>query len=331
MTTTDTTTRALLIGLAISLVGCSDASDPPTSPTAQGRLAPPPDGEGFQLSYEVTAPASSEIYKCRVDWFPSETTTWINRVESRQNTGMHHMDVISMAFVALDLEPGEYECADLYESHPAMMEEIIVMYAAQAAEQQIVLPPGVAANVPSGMKIMHELHYVNTSDEDVTAFSDVNVYTIPKEEVVDTIWGSVSRDTHLNIPPQSKHVEWTRCVMTEDVDVILMSSHTHALAESVEVRLFDGETVSDEVIYRSTNWESPELAQIDLHVKKGTGFEYTCNYDNHRDELVTWGLYSSDEMCQIVAVHTPGDSSIKCEIVETSDGVIDETGMTQGS
>ena len=59
-----------------------------------------------------------------------------------------------------------------------------------------------------------------------------------------------------------------------------------------------------------------------LIVPAGTGFEYSCTRQNPGDEEVNYGLESTDEMCNLAIVHTPASMSARCEVVETSDGVI---------
>lgn len=317
---------APLIALAAAgllSTGCSSESSPLEEDL--GRLPPPAAGEGQQIAMEATAPAFSEIWLCDVKPLPGEGMQYVHAVDSKQTGSMHHMDVMALAFTGIDLEPGRYDCADLYAENGELMEDGMIIYGAQDAEQNIVLPDGVAAEIPGGIQIMQEIHYVNTSAEDEQVFSDINLYTMEKEDVQDNIWGTVVRDTHLNLPPMSEHQEWTRCTMSEDVRLLFMASHTHQLGKSVTVRPFDGEHLGAQM-YENENWESPRLEDFTSHemlIEKGTGFEFTCNFDNTTTEMVNWGFLSTDEMCQIALVYTPGDAAIECEIVDSSDGVLD--------
>jgi hypothetical protein len=105
--------------------------------------------------------------------------------------------------------------------------------------------------------------------------------------------------------------------MNDDVDVLYLSTHTHALAERTVVRRFDGATAGDE-IYVNTDWQSPKLEAFaePLHLAAGTGFEFECHYANPGSEPVHWGFNAADEMCQIAIVFTPGESRRECVIVE---------------
>lgn len=281
-------------------------------------LPPPGEGAGFQIAMEIDVPAGTEVWMCQVSELPTSEFTPVNFVESVQTAGIHHMDVMALAFANVDLDPGMYDCNEIYADYPELMEDGLIIYAAQRAEQQIKLPEGTIADLPGGLKVMQEIHYVNATASDTTAFSKINVYRYDGE-VEEQIWGSAIRDVELEVPPGESQ-EWTRCVMSDPVDVLFLTSHTHQLGKKVEIRTFDGETVGD-VIYENTDWHSPELLSFDeepLHVPAGQGFEFTCFFENDSEETVSWGFAAEDEMCQIAVVFTPGEASRTCDVVATS-------------
>jgi hypothetical protein len=79
-------------------------------------------------------------------------------------------------------------------------------------------------------------------------------------------------------------------------------------------------------VFVNQDWQTPRILQLPtpLHVKKGEGFQFSCIYRNDRDTPTQWGFNAKDEMCNMAVVFTPGDSSAKCTVVETSDGTIME-------
>jgi hypothetical protein len=165
---------------------------------------------------------------------------------------------------------------------------------------------------------MHEIHYVNSTEEDVTAFSKINAYRYDPDKVENTIWGGAVRDTEISVPAGATgHIEWTRCTMNADVDVLFMSSHTHQLAERTVIRSFNGTDAGD-VLYENTDWHAPPLKDMTstpVHVPAGSGFEFECHYKNDSTSDVHWGFTAADEMCQIALVYTPGETTRKCDIV----------------
>ena len=318
----------LLLSVLLLPLGCSSSDDPEDTEPTNSYFAAPEAGEGFQVGLTVNAPAGEETWACLViDGLPTEEQfAFINHVEHKQTDFVHHMDLMALAFTDTDFEAGSYPCKDLYaENEQTIMDDGVILYASQGASEIIQLPEGIVAEVPAATKFLYEVHFVNTSDEDIEINSYVNAYTIPAEEVTGNIWGGPVRDLNINIPPMAEdHVEWTRCVMTDDVDVVFLSSHTHELGKNFQVRSFNGVKVDEELLYENPVWESPYLQHFDppLQVKKGEGFEFQCHYESNRSEETNWGQSAMDEMCQVAIVFTPGKSSTKCEVVETSDGVM---------
>lgn len=309
---------ALLRALPVLLVACTKATPQPEVEW----LEPPPEGQGFQMTMEGHAPAYSEVWLCAVYPIPITSPAAVNRVEFQQNAGTHHMTLSTPGFDAHPFEPGVYDCEEIYSQ---AMDGLIMMFGGQgAAEGEMALPEGVAANLPSNIDIVHEVHYVNPTDQPVDLYSVVNAWTIPQDEVTDGIWGGQVRDENIVIPAHAqRHTEWTRCVMNTDVEVQFLASHTHALGVEFTVAPFDGQTTG-EVFYTNDDWHDPKIVQYDppLVVPAGTGFEYACTWQNPNAFEVTYGLTSEDEMCNLAIVHTPFDMSALCEVVETSDGVL---------
>jgi hypothetical protein len=308
------TMRALRTSLVLATLAAGCGTD---TSAGDDLLPPPAEGEGIQLSYSAVAQPGQEIWKCNVSDLPSTKYLEVNHVESVQNDAVHHMDLMAIALAAPNLEPGEYDCAPLYEQYPALMDQGILIYASQHANQQITLPEGTTAELLPKLRVMHEIHFVNPTDEPVTAYSKINAYAYDGE-VKQTIWGGAVRDTEITIPPNTvDHVEWTRCTMNKDVDVLFLSSHTHAMADFTEIRRFDGTTTGD-LMYSNSDWHAPPLQDhtaAPMHVAAGTGFEFACHYTNRGATAVNWGFKSTDEMCQIALVFTPGETTRACQIV----------------
>jgi hypothetical protein len=288
-------------------------------------LPPPAAAQGFQLAMDVVSPPHGETWKCQIGRLPGDGAQAVGRVEHKQASAVHHMDVsVLMTTRAAQLEPGVYDCAQLYREYPDLMEQPI-LYASQVAETKIQLPPGVAASLPPNLTVMYELHHVNAGDREVKLWSRVNAYTMDFADVKQTIWGGVMRDTKLDIPPRSEHTEWTRCVFDEDVDVLFLSTHTHQLGRRATLRFFDGERAGS-VVLENDDWANPILkpfTDAPLHVKKGQGFELTCAFKNDGETSVHWGLTAADEMCQFAYVFVPGKPSITCRPVAASDDARD--------
>ena len=315
---------ALLLLPSVAACGGDAAAVPTPDAGPANPLAPPDPTKGVQFAMDVTAPAQTEVWKCLVQDIPGVqpgVPLDFNWVESKQSPNIHHMDLSVLTLAEDDIAPGTYDCADLYAQRPSLMEEII-LYASQHADQKLQLPPGVVAEVPSGLRTMLEVHYVNTTDETQTVFTRINAYWIDPHQVTNQIWGKAIRDVNIDVPAGATTDEWTRCVMTDDIDLMVLSTHTHQLGMRTEVFKFDGNAVGAS-IYTNTDWHAPflmDMTAAPMHVKKGEGFEFHCHYENPTGADVKWGFKSTDEMCQMALVYTPGNPSIDCTQVASSDG-----------
>jgi hypothetical protein len=313
--------RMFTVILSLLACTCSGSGDAPVPVVP---LQPPPTGEGFQLEMTGTAPAGKEAWLCAVYDAPNRDFAYAQRVQYQQNPGTHHMTISSaLDASAIGVGPGLYNCEEVYRGR--FMEEAIMLFGGQGdAEGELVLPDGIVADLPPGLRIVHEVHFLNTTSQDVELYSRVNVWTIPAAHRTEGIWGGSVRDEHINIPAGAQaHREWSRCRMNKDVDVLFFASHMHARGVEFTIAPWDGEAVG-EVFYRNDDWHSPKIMKLDsmMHVKAGEGFEFACHWRNDSDRSVHYGTTAEDEMCNMVVVFTPFDMSAACEVVETSDGVL---------
>ena len=97
----------------------------------------------------------------------------------------------------------------------------------------------------------------------------------------------------------------------------------HELGIGFTIAPFDG-TETGDIIYSNDDWHIPNIVQYDppLVIPAGTGFEWTCTWQNPGDEMVTYGSTAQDEMCNPAMVFSPFSVTADCEVVETSDGVL---------
>lgn len=306
----------MLWGLFLACIGDDKIAD-----TAQDVVFLTPPESGFQLAMDYTVPPYTEAWQCGVYRLDTDTVSNVNWIEFQQNPGMHHMTISTTGFVGGQIEPGSYDCNDLYAEQ---MDSLLMLFGSQGTAQDILqLPAGTVASVPASIDIVHEVHFVNTTGEPIDLYSRVNAHTIPEDDVSDRIWGGNVRDENINIPANSTHTEWTRCVMNEDVDILFLASHMHQLGVSFDIRLFDGEN-SGEIFYTNDDWHNPMIIKYDtpISVPAGTGFEYSCTWVNPYDSPIQYGLTSEDEMCNLTYIQVPYSMTSKCDVVETSDGVL---------
>ena len=168
----------ILFSLACSSDKISQTSDE-TLPIEM--LEPPVEGEGFQLAMDHQVEPYSEAWQCAVYRLNTDGLSNVNSIEFQQNDSMHHMTISTTGFTGGQIEPGSYDCESLYESQ---MDSLLMMFGSQGDAHDIIeLPEGVVAQVPANIDIIHEIHYVNTTDAPVNLYSRVNKFAGLFEEI----------------------------------------------------------------------------------------------------------------------------------------------------
>lgn len=316
----------LLIPLLVACDGgetpkATDSGDPAA---ALPVLDPPAAGEGFQLKMQpfVVEPYS-EIWWCEVYDAPNTAFAPINRVTFLQNQGTHHMTLSTVSLGGTVLPEGQVDCNELYGNASLMEDQLMFFGNQDDAEGEMILPENTVADFPPALQVIHEVHYVNTTDQPITLYSYINAYTIDPADVEARIWGGQVRDETISIPAGETATEWTRCEMNEDVEVIFLAGHMHEKGTRFTVKPWDG-AEAGALFFDNDDWHNPKITQYDppLVVPAGTGFEYACTWENPTDAEVNYGLESTDEMCNLAIVFTPFSTSALCEVTETSDGVL---------
>jgi len=314
------TSKYVLILVSVLLTACGSVSDPedvwPT-PTLEAPAA----SEGFQMALDYTVQPGEEVWICNVFPIPTDGPAPVYSVEFEQSPGMHHMTISSTGLTPPPVEYGLRDCQGLYDE---LMDSVVSVFGSQGTSHDVMnLPYGVAATLPSNIDIIHEMHFVNVTDQPVEIFSRVNAYTMDPADVQEGIWGGQVRDEFITLPPAQTTTEWSRCVFNRDVEVLFLASHTHGLGEEFTVAHFDGMTTSP-VFYVNDDLHTPKIVQYEepMVIPAGEGFEWTCTWNNVNEHEINYGVTSADEMCNLAIVHTPFDVTAQCEVIETSDGVL---------
>lgn len=315
--------------LWLALAACGPIPDTAAPPASAGvrdltvSLEPP--ASGYQVvttPFEV--PPYEEIEICTVvcaEPHGDETLGWFDRVETLTSEGSHHMNVMvgSMSFLdafagdgasaaALNLEEGQYPCSDI-----AYMESLFPVFPSQRTHQEITLPDGVAAPliVPALMVFSH--HYVNPTEDPLVINAAINFHTVPTEaveEVASLVFDSIDS---IEVPAETNLTVSRTCVMERDVDVALVSTHTHQWGECATLNHYNGEDVSSDPFFVNRLWETPPILHFapgDYSLSTGEGVHYACHYSNLSGQTVINDGTADGEMCVFAGVIYPASLTV---------------------
>jgi len=296
------TIRGAALLAALLAVGCGDdggATDEdmgPEGPTDLGGgepdLAPserdaftPPGGERFILAAgDWSMPAGQEGYRCVRQTI--DETIFVHEFYPIAPNGTHHTVV---TFTTTPAQPDGVVSCDAATNAPDMI------YGSGVGTEPLILPEGVAVEIPAGSQILVNLHLFNTSTEDITGNSGIEVVTMPEALVENRAEVILAGPLSFNIPAMtSGHVIDGRCTMADDVTVFAVMPHMHQLGTAMRVEvggelLFEGTYSFDDQRYHDI---APEL-----NLSSGTRVDVSCTYDNPTSSTVGFGDSSNQEMC----------------------------------
>jgi hypothetical protein len=300
----------------------AEAADPEVDETNLTVTLDVPDGAYQVVSEPYEVPPHTEVSLCgivRLDPGDGNDLAWVNAMESMSSEGTHHMNVIIGQFSFLDAFVGEgasetalgmplgtFPCDDV-------MEAGFPVFPSQRTNQRITFPAGVAAPLPLPLVAVFNHHYVNATDKPLTINAALNLETIPADEVEHVAELRFDDIRDLEVPPATRQTVTRTCLMDEETNVALVSTHTHEWATCATMNRFDGEQVEDEPFFVNTNWDQPPILHFEpgsFTVPAGEGIHWACHYENATDQTLVNDGTAAGEMCVFAAVTWPADFSV---------------------
>jgi hypothetical protein len=276
-----------------------------------GELQPP--AQGFQLiSPDITLAAGEETTKCWYFATPNATSTAVTRWESQMTPGSHHMIVF---FETQGSQPEGTISDDCSIIDAGGMGGAVWNYSAQTpyADQQLptsVSPP-VGMDVSPGQRGFIQMHYLNSSDQPLTAHVTLNVHTHADGAAFTPAAPYITFHNEIEIPAMSNATFGGRCPVPTDRDFYQLGTHAHKQATRMSVRDGDGAMIVD-----TDNWSEPEGQEwldAPFHRFSSGTLNYSCDYYNPTMRTITTGdSAATDEMCMAVGYMFPATEPTLC-------------------
>jgi hypothetical protein len=124
-------------------------------------------------------------------------------------------------------------------------------------------------------------HLINLTDHPITTHAKFKV-CIKEAATLPFLANSlVCTTTAINVAAGAQGKAVATCTAPYDLDVVLLGSHAHAHLTRFSLQRYDGTQTLPDVIYESKTWDAPEIINLKepLHLKKGEGLTYTCEYN----------------------------------------------------
>jgi hypothetical protein len=308
------------------LAGCGDSSmtEPPVIDAALPPDADPgPDttGEKFSVTIgPIDVAAGHEDTMCVEKRLGNLDHKWIGKLHTHLHGVSHHVIVYRVSSTTEQPEP--FPCTPFVDTlDPSKGTPIMVT---QVHEETLDFPYGVALGIDANQMVRVEMHFINTTDVDATVDAQAEFEVLPDAQFQNEVGFLFIGNPDIRLPPgQETTLGPTFFPMPEelwDVNVFAMTGHEHQFGTDVNVEWVDQRDDPGVPVYSypSWNWAEPQVAQFKpaLQMTPGSGFNFTCKWNNTSSQTVEFGESATDEMCFFWAYYYPNKGAKVCAHTE---------------
>jgi hypothetical protein len=288
--------RVAALSLLVAFTACTDDSGV---------------GPGERITIEtpsfVLQPGEEKFY-CYHTTLPNAEPTGIHQMSSRMPPGSHHMIVYKMR-TAKAPDGTLEECVDFGMGDGGLADIPIWLYAAQEPESDFTMPEGVGMAIGANQPVIVNMHYINQSDEPLTANVHVDLDAYAPGRKFTEAHSYITFNTEIDVAPGATGSAGGTCDVAPGSKFISMSTHSHKYTTSA--RVHDG----DRMVLETRDWAHATLERWPApHFTFESGkLDYRCEYTNTTNERLTTGESAiANEMCMAVGVFFPATGDTFC-------------------
>jgi hypothetical protein len=167
-----------------------------------------------------------------------------------------------------------------------------------------------------------EMHYINSTDADITAMATSEFYAAPDASIHDEASILFIGSPDINLPAGSTMtLEEYFAPSRANLDLstskfFAITGHTHHLGTDMQVAMAPTSGGTQTPIYTPNPfvWSEPltQTHSPEFTVPAGGGFDFKCSYHNTTTATVMFGESANDEMCFFWAYYYPSKGSHVC-------------------
>tara|TARA_B100000029_G_scaffold458113_1_gene487277 strand:- start:1326 stop:2486 length:1161 start_codon:yes stop_codon:yes gene_type:complete len=280
----------------LGLLGCQAGSPADESSAADVDTTEPVYDAAEWYTFEAgpfTVPAGEERFFCYS--FVLEEDLWVDNIVLESRPVVHHL----LHSVTRTPDPeGFFECDALFQNN------WIPIFVAGTGDAAMAMPEGAGHILEKGTQLTMQLHLLNATPEEVTETVPLHFHkmaTEPEYPVEMVIFGNMS----IALPPGEESEVIGNCDSDSDMTIFSAFPHMHLLGRSMVVEAGPDEDSLVEVFRRDPyDFDDQFLSPMELSINEGDRVRVTCSYDNHHDEMVTFGESTTNEMCFFIGFAT---------------------------
>ena len=277
-----------------------------TLPTYAPFVALTPPTQGYQLKidpFTITPDFERELFVLRE--LKNPEPIYIKRFQTRMRSNSHHLLLQTFqANTPASIMPQPNVVRDLRNPDNSVnfstllpMAYHVYFAGAMNPEGGYEFPPGVALELPANAKIDLNAHYVNKGTGLIDGEAYANLHTVSRSEITQVARTLNLANTNIPLPPGVRTTHRKSFTFSATTRVLMLTSHTHKLAERFVIRI-NGGARNGEIVYDNTDWEHPKQITFAtaIELKAGEGLTSEITYFNTTSRTINFGLTSEDEM-----------------------------------
>ncbi len=292
----------LAVPFALTLAACGGGSG--DDDVAVDAATPP--GSSFRITTpDIPIVRGEEETWCYYTTIPTTEALGVKRWSSTMTPGSHHL-ILYFGDTGKPDGTLDQDCGGLTGGSGIPY----WAYSAQTATAEAVMPAEIGMTVPAGQKVYVQMHYLNTTDETISAHVVIDGETYAAGETYTPAAAYITYNTQINIPAMSTGSAGGTCAVPSDAKFFTMSTHTHKRATLTRV------TDGSDMVFESDDWEHPgaRLWTDNPFFSFASGsLTYRCEYNNTSNTAVGEGQSAAtDEMCMAVGYFFPATGPKFC-------------------
>jgi hypothetical protein len=251
----------------------------------------------------------------------NDTPLYVNKVLATNNGGLHHSNWIWVdenSYVGPD---ATWPCAErgFDQIIAAAAGGVFFAQSTQSRTDTQAFPPGVAFKLPARVRIIGDVHLLNTTNAEISTQVHFDVYTIAAEAMRVELQPMAFTNTTLDIAPAMEtHARMNCAVPQPDFDVYYALPHFHELGQAMQIDVVGGAR-NGTAIFRSAGIPGEGRGQTfdpPVAITGATALGITCEYENPRPAKVGYGV-GDQEMC-VALIYSSGRKAGGTTVLNTS-------------
>jgi hypothetical protein len=271
---------------------------------------PDPPKSGFRLIVPPQALGpGEELEDCRAWAYPNIKYKSIYAARIYTSGALHHSNMYGVPLSSTG--PSPYPTctkgqADIFAQVPNLLSGNImdVLFANSTqidGGEQIVFHKGMAFPITTdGREVATTIHWLNVTSHDVTSEIAYDFFTMPDDQVTETLVPFVFENEGFSIPPKTVGDITTTCDLVEHGTIASIMPHTHKRATVFEVDLLRSDGTSEKIFEDGSFDTSSDITVFDkpISLEGFTQIRHRCTVNNDLSDTIVWGI-GQNEMCTL--------------------------------